>query len=159
MINSLSSNKRQCFYFALSSAVITVFGLLVGLTKVTNNYKIILISVLSLAISNGLADGFSIYISKKAEKSDDLNSKEPIEAFILTSTIMFFTIISFLIPFLFTKNTKYFNNLIWPGLWTLIIILFIDYNISNIRKEKKGKYFLLQFFIIGLIILIINNLN
>ena len=158
MINNLTKDYRQSFYFSLNSAIITVFGLLVGITRVTNNYNIIIISVLSLAVSDSIADGFSIYISKKAENPNDKSNK-PLNSLIITTIIKFITIISFLFPFLFSKNINYFNNLLWPIIWSLILIVFLDYNLTELRNEQKGKYFILQIIIMTVIVFLINIFN
>jgi VIT1/CCC1 family predicted Fe2+/Mn2+ transporter len=148
-----NSDYRQGIFFGVNSGLITTTGLLAGIAQTTNNPIVIIISIISLAISDGVSDSYSLYISKKAEEPDD-NSNGPLYSFtslILTKIII---VLSFLLPLLFTKSLKYYKNLLWPLIWSILIISVMDYKISKIRKEKMYKYFVPHIIIILFIMFI-----
>ena len=63
---------RQGFFFGLNSGIITTCGLITGLVQTNINHKILIISVLSLAISDSFSESYGLYLSKKAENIKDL---------------------------------------------------------------------------------------
>lgn len=136
----LSASLRQGMSFGLNSGVITTMGVLAGLSQATDNPMIIIITILSLAISDGIGEGYGIYISKKAENPND-KSSDPMNSFISLLVVKFIICMSFLFPLLFSQDLTYFKNLIWPLSWGLLLLLILDYQLSKIRKEKIQKYF------------------
>ena len=134
-----NSDYRQGIFFGINSGIITTTGLLAGIAQTTNNPIVIIISIVSLAISDGVSEAYSLYISKKAEEPND-TSHGPLYSFnglILTKII---TALTFLLPLLFTKSLKHYKDLSWPLIWSIIVLSIMDYKISKIRKEKMSKY-------------------
>ena len=62
----LIDDLRQGCFFGLNSGVITTSGLISGLIQTNINYKILVISVISLAISDSFSESYGLYLSKKA---------------------------------------------------------------------------------------------
>ena len=65
----LIDDIRQGFFFGLNSGVITTSGLIAGLVQTNIDYKILIVSVISLAISDSFSESYGLYLSKKAEVS------------------------------------------------------------------------------------------
>jgi len=135
----MNTSFRQGMFFGANSGILTTAGLIAGLvqTKITKNYLII--SIISLAIADSISEAYGMYISKKAENVED-DSQNPIYALSGLLIMKFFIVISFLIPFLFSNNMKYFKNLYWIIGWSLFLISIVDYNISSLREESVMSY-------------------
>ena len=135
----MNTSFRQGMFFGANSGILTTAGLIAGLvqTKITKNYLII--SIISLAIADSISEAYGMYISKKAENVED-DSQNPIYALSGLLIMKFFIVISFLIPFLFSNNMKYFKNLYWIIGWSLFLISIVDYNISSLREESVISY-------------------
>ena len=147
----MNSSFRQGMFFGANSGILTTVGLISGLvqTKITKNYLII--SIISLAIADSISEAYGMYISKKAENIND-DSQNPIYALSGLLIMKFFIVISFLIPFLFSNNMKYFKNLHWIIWWSLFLISIIDYNISKLREESLAKYLIPHIFVLFLVV-------
>lgn len=139
MNKNLMDDLRQGFFFGLNSGIITTCGLITGLVQTNINHKILIISVLSLAISDSFSESYGLYLSKKAENVEDL-TKGPIYSLIALFLTKFIIVISFLIPLLFTKSLKIFKNMSWVIIWSVIVLLIVDYNLSKIRNESIWEY-------------------
>lgn len=150
---NINSALRQGAFFGINSGVITTTGVLAGLSQATLNPYIIIITVISLAISDGIGESYGIYISKKAERLSD-NSIDPQLSFIGLLTMKALIVLSFLLPFLFSMSTKYFRNLVWPLAWGIIILTLMDYKLSKLRDESIYQY-LIPHYIILLITIIV----
>ena len=135
----MNGSLRQGAFFGINSGVITTTGVLAGLSQATLNPYIIIITVISLAISDGLGESYGIYISKKAEKPSD-NSNNPELSLIGLLIMKIIVVLSFLLPFLFSMSTKYFRNLVWPLAWGILLLTMLDYRLSNLRNEPIHKY-------------------
>ena len=147
----MNSSLRQGMFFGANSGIITTVGLITGLvqTNISKNYLII--SIMSLAIADSISEAYGMYISKKAEDTDD-DSKNPIYALIGLLIMKFLIVISFLIPFLFSKKIKYYKNLYWVVGWGLFLISIVDYNISELRDESFIGYLIPHTIILFLVI-------
>lgn len=143
---------RQGFFFGINSGIITTAGLITGLSQSVSNPIYIIISVLSVAISDGLGEAYGIYLSKKARNVNDV-SNGPILSFssLLISKILIVSL--FLLPLLFDWNIKYFQNLYWTIIYSSIILLILDYKLSKLRDEKMIEYIVPHFVILFLVIL------
>ena len=137
----LIDDLRQGCFFGLNSGVITTSGLISGLIQTNINYKILVISVISLAISDSFSESYGLYLSKKAEDIED-NSAGPLISFFSLLTTKFLIVISFLIPLLFTKNLSCYKNLYWVIMWSVLILFILDYNLSIMRDENFFIYFI-----------------
>ena len=147
----MNSSFRQGVFFGANSGIITTVGLTTGLvqTKISKNYLIV--SIISLAIADSISEAYGMYISKKAEDTDD-DSKNPVYALLGLLIMKFFIVISFLIPFLFSDSLKYYKNLYWVIGWGLFLISIVDYNISELRDESFMGYLIPHTMILFLVI-------
>lgn len=143
---------RQGFFFGINSGVITTAGLITGLSQSVSNPIYIIISVLSVAISDGLGEAYGIYLSKKAKDIKDI-SNGPILSFISLLISKIFIVTLFLLPLLFDWNIKYFQNLYWTIIYSSVIILILDYKLSKLRNEKITDYLVQHLVVLFLVIL------
>ena len=137
----LIDDLRQGFFFGLNSGVLTTSGLISGLIQTNINYKVLIISVLSLAISDSFSESYGLYLSKKAEDIKDF-TKGPLLSMISLFATKFIIVISFLIPLLFSKNLKIFKNLSWVIGWSVLLLFILDYNLCTMRNESFCLYFI-----------------
>jgi hypothetical protein len=147
----LNNDLRQGFIFGLNSGVITTSGLISGLVQTKVSKIIIMISVISLAISDSVSEGYGLFLSKKAEDVKDF-SNGPYYALISLLLTKFFVVMSFLIPMLFTNNIKIYKNLSWVIGWSLLLIIILDINLSILRNESFIYYFIPHIFILFFVI-------
>jgi len=152
MLNKISSSLRQGLFFGLNSGVITTTGLLAGIAQTTSNPIIIIVSVISLAISDGVAEAHGLYISKKAEKPSDISSG-PFKSFLGLLVMKMIIVLSFLLPFIFSNSLSYFKNLVWPLSWAFILIIILDSVLSKLRNEKIENYLIPHSLLIILVVL------
>lgn len=141
MEKNLMDDLRQGFFFGLNSGIITTCGLITGLVQTNINHKILIISVLSLAISDSFSESYGLYLSKKAENVEDL-TRGPIYSLIALFLTKFVIVMSFLLPLLFTKSLKVFKNMSWVIGWSIFILFIVDYNLSKMRNENIWEYIL-----------------
>ena len=87
----MSNDLRQGFIFGLNSGVITTAGLISGLVQTNVSKIIIMISVISLAISDSVSEGYGLFLSKKAEDIKDF-SNGPYYALISLLLTKFFVV-------------------------------------------------------------------
>ena len=153
MFNNLSPALRQGTFFGVNSGIITTLGLIAGITQSTNNYLVVIVSVVSLAISDSVSEAYGLYISKKAEKPNDKGSS-PMISFMGLLVMKFVVVMSFLIPFLFSKNLKYFKNLVWPLGWAIILLTILDCQLAKMRNEKKEDYIFKHIIIVAVVVIL-----
>lgn len=137
----LIDDLRQGFFFGLNSGVLTTSGLISGLIQTNINYKVLIISVLSLAISDSFSESYGLYLSKKAEDIKDF-TKGPLLSMISLFATKFIIVMSFLIPLLFSKKLKIFKNLSWVIGWSVLLLFILDYNLCAMRDESFCLYFI-----------------
>lgn len=137
----INNSSRQGIFFGLNSGIITTIGVLCGLVQTNINKHLIIISVVSLAISDGISEAYSIYLSKKAELVYD-KSYAPVYSFITLLISKVVIVLSFLIPFIFSDSISYFKNMYWVIGWALVLTIFFDYKLSKMRNEKFINYFI-----------------
>ena len=154
-IENMGNDSRQGVFFGINSGIITTVGLIAGISQTTTNPMFIVISVLSIAISDGIGEAYGIFLSKKAEHTDD-NSEGPLLSLISLFLAKFLTVVFFLFPLLFSWNLKYFKNLVWPLIWSLIMLTLIDIKLSKMRKEPIYK-FVVPHYILLLVVLVITK--
>ena len=147
----LIDDLRQGFFFGLNSGVITTAGLITGLIQTQISYKILIISILSLAISDSFSESYGLYLSKKAENIQDF-TKGPLIALVSLFATKFIIVISFLLPLLFTKKLTYFKNLYWVIGWSLLLLFILDVNLCIMRKESFLHYFIPHIIVLAVVI-------
>ena len=62
----------------------------------------------------------------------------------------------FLVPLLFVWNLKYYKNLLWPILYSLIVLIAIDNKLAEMRKESKIKYIITHVILLFVVVLSTN---
>lgn len=139
LLSTFNNDTRQGIFFGINSGVLTTVGVIAGISQTTTNPMIVVVSVLSLAISDCVGESYGMYLSKKAEKVNETNSG-PVVAMISMFIAKFLTVICFLIPLLFVWNIKYYKNLMWPVLYSVIMLTIIDIRLSKLRGDDVKQY-------------------
>ena len=152
MLNKkLIDDLRQGFFFGMNSGVITTSGLISGLIQTSITKNILIVSVLSLAISDSFSESYGLYLSKKAEDIKDI-TKGPLLSSISLFVMKFLIVVSFLIPLLFTTNVKIYKNLFWILGWGILLLLILDYYLSIIRNENFWTFFIPHLVVLFLVV-------
>ena len=76
-LHKIPESFRQGIFFSLNSGVITTTGLLAGISQTTTNPAFIVISIISLALSDSVSEAFGLFLSKKAEKQRTTAMPQP----------------------------------------------------------------------------------
>lgn len=132
---------RQGFVFGTNSGVLTTTGVISGLVQTEISKLFLIVSIISLAISDSISEAYGMYLSKKAQNISD-KSNGPLYALISLMIVKFFVVISFLIPLLFTKDLKVFKNMTWVLGWSIFLLFILDYQLCVIRNESFWSYFI-----------------
>tara|TARA_B110000261_G_scaffold160279_2_gene199607 strand:+ start:763 stop:1248 length:486 start_codon:yes stop_codon:yes gene_type:complete len=130
---------RQGFVFGANSGIITTTGVITGLVQTNISRLFLIISIISLAISDSISEGYGMYLSKKAQNITD-NSNGPLYALISLMIVKFMVVISFLIPLLFTKDLTIYKNMYWVMGWSILLLIILDYQLSIMRNESFLSY-------------------
>jgi len=130
---------RQGFVFGANSGIITTTGVITGLVQTNISRLFLIVSVISLAISDSISECYGMYLSKKAQNITD-NSNGPLYALISLMVVKFLVVISFLIPLLFTKDLKVYKNMSWVLCWAIFLLIILDYQLSIMRNESIWSY-------------------
>ena len=138
-INTVDKDSRQGIFFGINSGILTTLGVIAGISQTTTNPMYIVVSVISLAISDCVGEAYGMYLSKKAEQVND-KGNGPLLSLISVFLAKFLTVLIFLVPLLFSWNLKYFKNLVWPIFYSIIVLVIIDYRLAKLRNEKPTQY-------------------
>ena len=149
----MNKDARQGVFFGINSGIITTVGLIAGISQTTTNPLFIVISVLSIAISDGVGESYGIFLSKKAENTND-NGSGPLISLVSLFTAKFITVVFFLFPLLFYWNLTYYKNLVWPLLWSVFMLTIIDYKLSRMRGEKIQKFLVPHYILLAIVVII-----
>ena len=150
----INNDTRQGIFFGINSGVLTTVGVIAGISQTTTNPMYVVISVISLAISDCIGEAYGMYLSKKAEQVGE-QGNGPLYSLIAVFLSKFITVLLFLAPLLFVWNLKIYKNLTWPILYSLIILIAIDNKLAEMRKESKVKYILTH--VVLLIIVVVST--
>ena len=147
----VSDSLRQGLFFGFNSGIITSVGVLAGLSGVVNSPKIIIVALISIALSDGLSEAYSLYFSIKSKKEtkDDIKAIKALKGVVLSKVAV---TLSFLLPLLFVKDLKMYKNMSFPIIWGAILLLFIDFNLIKDKDEQIQKYLIPQ---VGIILFLI----
>lgn len=147
----VSDSLRQGLFFGFNSGIITSVGVLAGLSGVVNSPKIIIVALISIALSDGLSEAYSLYFSikSKQETKDDTKAIKALKGVVLSKVAV---TLSFLLPLLFVKDLKMYKNMSFPIIWGAILLLFIDFNLIKDKDEQIQKYLIPQ---VGIIVFLI----
>ena len=147
----LNKDIIQGLFFGLNSGVITTVGLISGLMQTKITRIILIVSVISLAISDSASESYGLYLSKKAEHIDDISSG-PLYSMISLAITKFVIVVSFLIPLLFTKSLKVYKNMTWVVGWGIFLFIILDYYLAQMRNENFFKYFIPHILVLAFVI-------
>jgi|TARA_B110000967_G_C18740676_1_gene487557 hypothetical protein len=142
---------RQGLFFGLNSGVITTSGLISGLVQTNISKNLLIVSIISLAISDSASEAYGLYLSKKAEDIKDFSSG-PLYSLIALFITKFVIVISFLIPLLFTRNLKIFKNMSWVLGWGVFLLIILDLQLCKLRNESFWSYIFPHLTVLGLVI-------
>jgi len=148
----LNNDSRQGIFFGINSGILATVGIIAGLSQTTNNPMYVVISVLSLAISDCTAEAYSMYLSKKAEILSN-NTNAPLFSSLGVFLAKCISMLVFLTPLLFDWNIKYFKNLWWPSIYSIIVLLIVDYNLAEMRNESKTQYIVNHMILLSIIVI------
>lgn len=145
----MNADYLQGLYFGIISGIITVLGLIIGLRAGTMSKKAILSGILAISVSDTFADGFALYTSKKAEKTED-KSYGPLKSGIIVVITKLLLAMSFLLPVLFIPDID--TSAVVCLIWGCIVILVSVGYLSILRNENiivnTSKYLVLTLFIV-----------
>lgn len=144
---------RQGLFFGLNAGVITTTGLISGLVQTKISYNLLIISIISLAISDSASEAYGLYLSKKAEDIKDFSSG-PLYSLISLFITKFVIVISFLIPLLFTKNLNVFKNMTWVLGWGIFLLIILDLQLCSMRNESFAEYIVPHLIVLGLVVVL-----
>ena len=147
----LNNDSRQGIFFGINSGILTTVGVIAGISQTTTNPMYVVISVLSLAISDCIGEAYGMYLSKKAEQVQE-KGNGPIYSLAGVFLAKFITVLLFLVPLMFYWNLKYFKNLAWPILYSVIVLVLIDNKLAEIRGETKTKYIVTHLVLLTIVV-------
>lgn len=149
----LDRDTRQGLFYGVNSGVLTTMGVLGGLLQVTSSFRVIVVAIVSLGLSDGLSEGHSLWFSKKARDTNDI-SNNPLKAGMGLIITKILVTLSYLIPLLFVKDLKIYKNMSFPIIWSILLLLLIDTQLIKLReKENLMNYLVPQVIIIVLLVL------
>ena len=149
----LDRDTRQGLFYGVNSGVLTTMGVLGGLSQVTSSFRVIIVAIVSLGLSDGLSEGHSLWFSKKARDTND-NSNNPLKAGMGLIITKILVTLSYLIPLLFVKDLKIYKNMSFPIIWSILLLLLIDTQLIKLReKDNLMNHLLPQVIIIVLLVL------
>jgi VIT1/CCC1 family predicted Fe2+/Mn2+ transporter len=129
--NKIDKPIRRGIYYGVTSGVITVLGLLIGLFSSTNSKHVMLAGVLTVALADALSDGVGMRVS---EESDNMHNKRTIwESTLSTMFAKMLLGLSFVVPVLLLPLTA---SVIVALAWGLTVIAVLSYIIAKQNKEK-----------------------
>ena len=147
------ADLRQGIIFGVNSGVITTAGVIAGLVQTPISPLIVIVTIVSLAISDGIAESYGLFISKKVEEPDD-KSQGPVKSLLGLLLTKMAIVLSFLIPLLFSRKLGYFKNMLWPILWGGLILTLLDYYASHLRQEKIMPYLVKHYILLAITLLL-----
>lgn len=117
--------------FGLTSGVITTLGMIVSLTSATGSKVAIMAAILTVAISDALADALGMHLSEESRLDEKEKPVWKITEFTFLGRFLFSII--FLIPFMFLSIINARNISVLIG---LLLILALAIYIEKRRHEK-----------------------
>jgi len=123
--------KLEKFSFGTSSAVMTIMGIVVGLSSAQQSAQALLGGIASVGIADSMSDALGVYTAKKSERgsSDKVALRSAMSTF--WSKLIFSS--SFLLIFM---SLPFFHALIASIIWGLAILIFIHSLIAYVQEEN-----------------------
>lgn len=114
--------------FGLTSGIITTLGLIIGLSASTNDTRIVLIGIITIAVADALSDAFGVHMLEESSKA---SNKQIYLSSFYTFLFKFLFALSFAIPVIFfTLRIALFLNIVWG----LFLITLFSYYLAKKRK-------------------------
>jgi len=132
--NTNNQSIKTGINFGLTSAVITTFGLMVGLTTGTGLKLAVLGGILTIAIADSFSDALGIHISEESKEGSNL--KQVWLATISTLLSKFIFTLTFAIPVLLFELPV---AIMIGGVWALILLIAISTKIALSQNKKPLK--------------------
>jgi VIT1/CCC1 family predicted Fe2+/Mn2+ transporter len=114
--------------FAMSSAIITILGLMVGLNAGTHSKLVVVSGILMIAIADAMADALGIHISEESEKRH--SEKQVWEATFATLFSKFLVSATFLLPVVLFELS---DAIIMGMIWGAVLLSFVSFRIAKSR--------------------------
>ncbi|MBN1924009.1 MAG: hypothetical protein JW791_04600 [Nanoarchaeota archaeon] len=144
----MHSSSFKGISFGIVSGVITTLGMMVGLDSGTQSKFIVILGVLTIAVSDALSDALGVHVS---EESDKESVKNIWRSTISTFLSKFVFASSFIIPLIFFDLRTAIPLSIFYG---LVLIASISYIIAK-RQKKSAKHAVIEHLLIAVIVIII----
>ena len=117
--------------FGITSAIITILGLMMGLYKTTSSKVIIVAGILTIAIADSLSDSLGIHLEEETRRRS--SQKSIWETTMATLFSKFIVALLFIIPFIFFQLKL---AIIVSTIAGFILLTLFTYKIATIRGEK-----------------------
>lgn len=135
--------------FGLTSGIITILGIMVGLESGKNPKMVVITGMLVAAIADSFSDALGIHVSE--ESDEKRTEKEVWESTFATLFSKLFVVGTFIVPvYFFPLNVAIIVNIIWGS---LLLSLFSFY-LARLQKERPWRVILEHFFVATLVIII-----
>jgi len=129
----MRESLKSGFSFGTATGIITTLGLIVGLSSGTHSVLAVIGGIISIAVSDGLAESMGMHISKKSESKLSIYVWESTFATLMAK---FLTTMTFAIPIiLINLSTAVMLDVVW-GLFLLTVL---SYFVTEYKKEKKWR--------------------
>ncbi len=129
----MEESLKSGFAFGITTGVITTLGLIVGLNSGTHSSLAVLGGIISIAISDGLAEAAGMHISKESENK---GRKYVWQSTLATLAAKGITTLSFAIPVLLLKLS---DAVILDVIWGLLLIVGLSYALPGAKNTPKAK--------------------
>ena len=137
--------------FGISSAGLTVLGLIIGVNAALASRIAIIVSIACIAFADSMADAIGIYTQ---DRSEGTSSKKAFTGALNNFFGKLFFALSFIIPFFFFSII---TAIIIDIIWGFILLVFVNIIIAIIQEESKTKT-VLKNLVIATIVLILSYL-
>ena len=123
--------KLEKITFGMSSAIMTVLGIIVGLISAQQSLSAVLGGIASIAVADSMADAMGVYTAKRSERGSSAKVAIKNGLYTFWSKLIFSS--SFLLWFIiFPLNYAFIISVIWG----LTILAFINFLISFVQEEN-----------------------
>jgi VIT1/CCC1 family predicted Fe2+/Mn2+ transporter len=138
--------------FGLTSGVITVLGIIVGLNSGTHSISVVIGGIITVAIADAFSDALGIHVSQEADIGKE--SREVWESTIITFFTKFIISLSFIVPILlFSLSTAVLVAIVWG----LLVLTIFSYYLARQGRANPFKV-IFEHVGIGILVIIITHL-
>jgi len=136
----------------MTSGVLTTLGIMIGLYSSTHSAFVAAISILFIAVGDGIADAVSVHVSTEFE--NHYSTKQIWEATLVTFFSKFILTLTFIIPFAIAHYglMTVQNAVIADIVWGVILVVGFNYYVTKLEKVKPYKVIIEHLAIMALVI-------